>query len=349
MGGAEVQQVLIARHLAQGGYKVSFVTRDHGQLDAAKVGGITVYKAFQIEAGLPYLRFFKPRLTGIWSALRRADADIYYQRCAGMETGFLAAFCRYYNKKMVFASGSDTDFDLKCAIISNWRDRWLYSYGLQRTDAIVAQTETQRELLKKNFGFDAHLIPNCWAKRISDKSQANNRSYVLWVSTLRRWKRPELFIDLAEILPNTKFVMVGGAASGEEAFYKQITKRAMSISNISFIGFVPFHEVGRYFDDASIVVNTSAPKEGFPNTFLQAWCRGIPVISFFDPDGLIRRFQLGFSVNNPIEMLAAVTKLLNDVTLYRKTAQAVENYFEANHSIGILGQKYEALFAKLMG
>lgn len=178
VGGAEVQQSLIARYIARRGFEVSFVTRDHGQPEAELIDGITVHKAFRMEAGLRYLRFVHPRWTGIWNALCRADADVYYQRCASMETGLLAMFCRWYGKRFVFASGSETDFDLKRAIIPTWRDRWLYSYGLRHSTAIVAQTETQCAMLKKNFKLDAQVIPNCWAEESKEIKQSFTRRRV---------------------------------------------------------------------------------------------------------------------------------------------------------------------------
>lgn len=348
VGGAEVQQCQIARYLARCGYTVSFVTRDYGQPDAENIDGITVYKAFKMSAGLPFLRFFHPRWTGIWRALAQAGADVYYQRCASMETGLLAMFCRWYGKKFVFASGSEADFDLKRAIIPTWRDRWLYSYGLSQAHAIVAQTETQRDLLKENFQLDAQVISNCWDEEKNEVKQSHPLEHILWVSTLRKWKRPQLFLDLAECLPHFRFVMVGGPAMGEEGLYDQIVERAQSIKNLSFVGFVPFHEVGRYFDHASVVVNTSESKEGFPNTFLQAWCRSIPVVSFFDPDNIIQRHQLGFASESIGDMLIALRRLIDDAGLYKKLQHNVVTYFNNNHILASIGVKYEILFNEMI-
>jgi glycosyltransferase involved in cell wall biosynthesis len=346
VGGAEVQQCFIARHLARRGYQVSFVTWDHGQPDGVRVDGITVYTAYRLEAGIHYLRFLHPRITGIWSALRRADADIYYQRCAGMETGLLAAFCRRHNRKFVFASASETDFNLEQAIIPRWLDRRLYVYGLRRADAIITQTETQRALLRQNFGLEACVIPNCWAEEPATPNQPTEQSSVLWVSMLHRWKRPGLFLDLAASLPEVRFVMVGGPGGG--ALYDQVAQRARGLANLSFAGFIPFRQVGHYFDRAAVVVNTS-PKEGFPNTFLQAWCRGVPVVSFFDPDGIIRRQQLGLVVDSLEAMRHGVVQLLQDTTLYARMQQNALRYFNENHRLETLGPRYEALFDGLKG
>src|SRR6185436_11864649 len=69
VGGAEVQQCVLARLFQRSGYRVSMVTLDHGQPAAAVVDGITVHKAYRKEAGIPVLRFVHPRLTGLWRAM----------------------------------------------------------------------------------------------------------------------------------------------------------------------------------------------------------------------------------------------------------------------------------------
>src|SRR5258708_3779123 len=87
VGGESVQQTLLARALARRGHEVSMVVADHGQPDGAQWESIRVFKAYDLDAGLPVLRFIHPRWTGLWSALARADADLYYTSCAGMHVG----------------------------------------------------------------------------------------------------------------------------------------------------------------------------------------------------------------------------------------------------------------------
>ena len=70
-------------------------------------------------------------------------------------------------------------------------------------------------------------------------------------------------------------------------------------------------------DRARIFLNTSSI-EGFPNTFLQSWVRGVPVVSFFDPDGLVNRLQLGRIANSLDDMREGLRGLI-DVPVFRET------------------------------
>ena len=166
VGGAEVQQSILARLLAANGYRVSMVTLDFGQPEASRVDGVTVHKAFARDAGLPLVRFLHPRMTSMWRALREAAADIYYVRSASMWLSVVTEYCRRHGRALHLCRRLRQDFvpdiggQLRYA-----RDRWLYRRGLAAADAIVVQNETQRASCLAHYGREAVLIPSCYRRR----------------------------------------------------------------------------------------------------------------------------------------------------------------------------------------
>ena len=143
VGGAEVQQTVLARLFARAGYRVTVVSLDYGQPDGTEVDGISVRKLYRPDAGLPVLRFIHPRLTQLWRVLREVDADIYYQRSAAHLTAFVAEFCRRSGRRAIYAGASDRDFQPGRQQIRYRRDRWLFEHGLASVDAIVVQNRAQ--------------------------------------------------------------------------------------------------------------------------------------------------------------------------------------------------------------
>src|SRR5712675_1420426 len=101
-GGAEVQAAFVARALKEQGLDVSLVVAD---LPADVRIPYPAESAFGSHQGLPVLRFFHPRMTGIHDALARANADLYYQRNAGMLTGLVSHFARRHGRLFVYGAG----------------------------------------------------------------------------------------------------------------------------------------------------------------------------------------------------------------------------------------------------
>ena len=60
IGGAEMQQTTIGRELAKRGYRVSFVTLDHGQDDEMEIDGMRIIRAYEPNIGIRILRFLHP-------------------------------------------------------------------------------------------------------------------------------------------------------------------------------------------------------------------------------------------------------------------------------------------------
>src|SRR3954470_21262699 len=79
VGGETVQHVLLARAWRDLGHEGSMIVYDDGQGEKRVAGGLTPIAAFRRNSGLPGLRFFHPRASGLFSALLSADADVYYQ------------------------------------------------------------------------------------------------------------------------------------------------------------------------------------------------------------------------------------------------------------------------------
>lgn len=337
-GGAELQQVLIAKALVRRGYRVSMICLDFGQEDRDTVDGVVVYKAFRPDAGVPVLRFFSPRLTSLWRCLKDVDADIVYQRGAGMVTGILAAYSRRHGSKSIFAMAGATKIRFS-------RDRWLFQYGIRHVDGIVVQNSFQRELVRRETGRDAILIPNCY--QFPDTTWPRTERGVLWVSTIRHVKRPHLFLDLAQALPDHEFTMVGGRDLLDVALYGEIESRAALLPNLRFEGFVPYAEVHRYFDEASLFVNTSE-SEGFPNTFLQTWSRGKPTVSFIDSGARMHGQPVGRIVTSFEELVATVAKLLEDRAERARLGGMANEYVRANHELDRVLDLYEDVFQQLL-
>lgn len=343
VGGAEVQQCIIARGLAALGYSVSMVSLDFGQPEGLTIDGVKIFKAYKPSSGLPGFRFFYPRMTSLWQAMKRAKADVYYQRTSAMLTGLVAAYCGATKKKFVFAAAHDKDFSDELPLVSLKRDKIMYRWGINKADAIVVQNVEQIELAAK-WGLNAQLIPSCFLPP-SDLVR-NKDGCVLWVSTIRAWKRPELFLRLAQKLPDIQFRMVGGPAYGEESFFDAIKAEAKNIPNLDFVGFVPHADIENEFNSARVFVNTSI-SEGFPNTFLQAWSRSVPTVSFFKTGSLFDGHDVEVLVDTEEALVDSVRQLMLSNDLCDRVGDLANRYFISKHSVTVTLDNYSNLLNKL--
>ena len=233
-GGEAGQHSLLAREFANQGWSVSAVSWDAGQADGESLSGVRFWKTYQRDEGIPGIRFFYPRLFKVWRALKKADADVYFQSCAGFMTGVVAYFARRYGRKMIFRVAHDTDCIPGEQLISNRRDRWLYEYGLRAADLISVQSDVQADALKENYGLSSVGVKMV-VERPAD-TQLEKDIDVLWVNNFRGFKRPELVVDIARELPKVGFVMIGGRMKGFEDLYDQVKKAAESMPNLTFVG-----------------------------------------------------------------------------------------------------------------
>lgn len=349
MGGAEVQQSILARALVRAGYRVSMISLDFGQPQRVLLDGVMVHKAYRPNAGLRVLRFIHPRVTTLWRAMRAVDADVYYQRCSAMLTALVAVFCRSHGKRSIFASACDLDFLPGRQPIRYLRDRWLYERGLALVDRIVVQNETQQRNCRANYGRESTKMPSCY--ELPAGASPRTGDCVLWVASMRErdYKRPELFLELARRLPKRRFVMIGGAGGegSSNACFERIRNAAAALPNVEFTGFLPLARVEPYFDRARILVNTSV-HEGMPNTFLQAWARGVPTVAFVDTGARLRGEPLYRVVEGVEEAVGEVERLFTDEAHWARASARCREYFGSTHSPSKVLERFEGLLGELV-
>lgn len=345
VGGAEVQQTMIARALVRRGYRVSVLTGHFGVPPSTTPEGIRVHHLPALAGrGIKGLRWINPRLTDIVAALERIDPDVVYQRAAG---GLLAASAWYAvrrGKRLVFAAASDADFQPERRFALEPREAWLYRRALRACAAVVVQNREQQAALRRHFGIDGRVVTNCYEE---DPVRAGDpQGPVVWVGTVKPLKRPELFLELARRMPQRAFHLVGGPARGEaaQAYFDQLARQAAGIPNLTLHGFVPFQDVGRLYDGASVLVNTSE-FEGFPNTFLQAWIRGIPTLSFVAPtapDG-----ETGTLACRDLDHLHHELQRLQAAEAWSEASARALDHFRRWHSVDIVAGTYDDVFGSV--
>ncbi|HEY2628606.1 MAG TPA: glycosyltransferase family 4 protein [Usitatibacter sp.] len=349
VGGAEVQQSLIAPALARRGYRVSMVSLDYGQPDRSEVAGVTIHNMHRPDEGIPGLRFLHPRLTSLWRVLKQVDADVYYQRTAAAYTGFLAHFCRRHGRKSIYAGASDVDFLPGQEDIRFARDKRIFEWGVRRVDRVITQNTVQKSQLFEHYGLEGPVIPSCYMA--PQGARADRGGYVLWTASVRASKRAELALEIARQLPGYRFVIVGGPDRDRKSlqYYASLSNEAKALPNVEMKGFVPFAEAERLFDGARVVLNTSL-YEGFPNTFLQAWARAIPNVAFIDTGSRTKGGEPVYDIARDVsDAIHKVDRLMRDDIHWREASSRVFAHYRDNHAIEAIIDRYEHEIAGLTG
>jgi glycosyltransferase involved in cell wall biosynthesis len=342
IGGESVQHVLLARAWRDLGHDVSIIVHDEGQGPRRVIDGITAIAAHTRNGGIPGLRFFHPRASKLVAALSNADADVYYQSPAGVNTGFTAWFTKMTGRQFIFRVASDSDCEKEHPRIRFLRDRMLFDFGLKRADVVAAQTEFQAKLLRENHGIVSPVVNMVVEPPQRSATPVDKDIDVLWLSNLRSLKRPELALELARQLPDVKFTLAGGPMPGGQTYFDDVAAAAARLRNVTMLGAVRYSDTGALIDRAKIFLNTSSI-EGFPNTFLQSWIRGVPVVSFFDPDGLVNRLQLGRIARTVDEMREAVRGLVDIPTYRDNIGRRAREYAQREYTSGVAARYLDLL------
>jgi glycosyltransferase involved in cell wall biosynthesis len=342
IGGIETQLAVLAKGLQREGCDVSLITFDQGQRDGEVFHGVTVFKSYAPSGGIRGLRGFS-RAGNLWRAMRRADADIYLQMGAGSETGLTALGCRLMGaRRFVFCLACDFDCLGTVGAPRFGLENALYRHGIKNAGLIVAQTQTQQKSLEKSFGLKARVIP--MAVPALDSPGERRANSVLWVGRLMPEKRFEWLLEAARRCPEIEF-HVAGTPNQPSGYAAQLLETAAGIPNVRRHGRLSRAELNQLFQSCGLLCCTSM-LEGFPTTFLEAWSCGLPVVTTFDPDGIVARHDLGRVVNTLDELVTQLRTLPN-TEICSRMSRAAKGYFSENYGVEAVSRRFRLAFEEL--
>ena len=113
-------------------------------------------------------------------------------------------------------------------------------------------------------------------------------------------------------------------------------------------GFIPYAELAPFYTRAALLLCTS-DWEGYPNTFMEAWSRGVPVVSTIDPDNVITTHATGRRITTDETLIAdTLTAMLADETAWRQYAERARSFFLETHTPEAAGATWFNLLCELV-
>jgi glycosyltransferase involved in cell wall biosynthesis len=331
-GGAEAQVAYIATAIAQLGHEVGLVYGDgRGRGHRQVVAGVTCIDA------APSWRH-PASLAVFWQALSFLSPDVLYAQLPDDFLWMMGLFARRSpGARFVYQLASD----VHCApwMMAFGYKRWfhapLYAIGLHSADVITAQHDHQQTLLSPRLRKRlASVVPNL-VRSISDCPREYEATTfdAIFIALIRPVKQLEVFLDLAEALPDLRFAVVGGFASHLSAGQRaSLEARLGGLRNVAFLGPRRAEEIMALLTKSKMLVNTSR-WEGFPNTMLEAWSVGVPVVSLsVDPGSVIEREQLGLVSGTIAHLCRDVSTLAGTESLNRRLGGNGLAYVRRRHS-----------------
>jgi glycosyltransferase involved in cell wall biosynthesis len=345
MGGAEMQATILAHALKAKGLRVAHVV--HPIKGPARVDDTspTLVERSEWQTHRRLGQLAEGR--AIWQGLARADAKAYIVRGSGGYVIPAGAFCRARNRRFVFSSSSELDFDFT-RTDRNPRLLQLYRKTLGLAARMVLQTERQRELALSEFPDADPVVVPSFAEQVEPANRAGE--YFLWADRLVDYKLPDRYVEMAEALPEARFLMIGTTVDETPPdMPARMQAAADRVPNLELLPPRPRSELLEDMRGAVALVKTSRV-EGMPNGFLEAWACGLPVLSLsVDPDSKIADNDIGVVAGGSMErLIEAADGLWRDPELRNAVGDRARRYVQDVHSPEAVAERWVALLQELI-
>jgi len=341
IGGAEYQSYLFAKAAKEFGYQVYyvFIATDKSRKMPNHLG-ITLCPIFSPKYRQYIRGIGNTAITCIpatWKALNDIKPDFILCRSGVIQSGLGAYYARKCNAISIWQVASSNDLKpLRFLSVLrrplDFMEFLSVRYAIKHSTIVLTQAEYQSKELREKYARDSIIFKNL-VPETSENIARSEEFTVVWVGNIKPLKQPELFIQVAKILSSVndmRFIMIGKPAIGK--YQAKLERQISTIKNLSYLGLQSMSDVDSVLSKAHLLVNTSL-YEGFPNTFIQAWIRGVPVISLIvNPDNVLTTFNIGCHSRTIDKMIKDLLGLYTDRTALSDMSQSARYYALNYHS-----------------
>ena len=327
-GGAEIALSLVARILAaREDYDVHMLVGDYGQADTELIDGITFHKALSANG------------SGVTNALRlmntvrRIKARVYVQRTLTVASTVLSLFCRARGARFVYWVAHDSETDGGHPLYHRLATRLAVRSLYRTASLVIVQNEYERRQLSDNYPTLRTALIKKGIELPGNEAMVEAEIDAVWVGRCDEWKHPELFVDLAAIHPELKFVMICPPATSKESYHRGVMEKAAKVSNLQVLGRTANPEVLRYVARSRVFCITSSQEGDWPVVVLEAASLRRPILSLaLNYAGLIDEYGGGYCCGGDLqEMSDRLQSLIRNDDERRTAGQGAYDYVKTMH------------------
>lgn len=352
-GGSELQVLYIAIELIARGWEVHYIRENDKKIGMTEnFNGIILHAIHRKKEYMKWRNYAQLKLL-----MEKIKADYWYCRSTYIYLESIIKISKKIGGKTIWACSHDTQLDdhiIKTKKNQYYKIPFLCLFGLfkknrfrkilKSVDHIILQNSYQHFMLKKNYNKIGHIIFN--AHPIPDFKDTIREPIILWIGRLQNWKRPEIALEYAEKFrsKNFKFIMIGRLMNNQ--IQKMIIDASERLTNFEYIGEVELDQVNKMLSKSKLLLCTSY-HEGFPNTFVQAWLRGVPIVSTkVDPNNFIRIHRLGKVSSDFDKLYYYINKIMTDHLMWLRVSHRCRNFSKSIFNIKTHVDKVERILRK---
>jgi glycosyltransferase involved in cell wall biosynthesis len=358
IGGVESHVLDLSRELVRLGFRIEVVTSMYERMkDRESVRGLDVVRL------KPAAIWWKTPVTfKLKSYVSSSDADIVHAHSPPpLDSYFVARACRASKKPFVITYHCDLEIPGVLGPFVVWiYERTFGSYTVSSSDKIIVTTGTYAATSRSVWNYVPVVIPNAVDSNMFNPSVggtgirkrhniASDEKVVLFVGRLVSHKGIEHLLDAARLVPDVKFIIVGG---GEFADDLRMRHSHESEGNVIFAGRVPYSDLPKYYAACDVSVLPSVSRlEAFGIAALEGMSSGKPVVVSDIPGvrEVITDGEEGLLCEplNPEDLARKITFLMESDARRRgmgaRGREKIEKYFNIERIAKSVAEVYESL------